>query len=360
MGEVEVGGVGTGGVRVGAARRVARRWVAREGAALPGFAGAFLTGSALWAPAGTLLGPASDVDVMVVLDAAEPPVKPGKFRYDGVLLEVSYLPAARLGSAEDVLRDHHLAGAFHLPGVLADPTGRLEALHRTVSGEFAAPHWVRARTAAVLDLIRRTLDQVEPAAEAQGSAVRPEAVNAWLFGTGITAHVPLVAALRNPTVRSRYAATRELLAGHGLPHHHERLLELLGCAELGAGRVERHLGVLEWAFDAAERVTAESYPFASDVSASGRPVSIGGSRDLIARGLHREAVFWLVATYARCLTKLSLAGADGSPYEDGFRDLLADLGADTPARRHRRAEEVRAALPWLRGLAEELTVRHAR
>ncbi|MBF8185118.1 hypothetical protein ITP53_05065 [Nonomuraea sp. K274] len=321
-------------MRVEQARQVARRWVREEGAALPGFGGAFLTGSALWAPGDAELSPASDVDVMVV---ADPPARIGKFGYEGVLLEVSSVPA--LGSAHDVLSDYHLAGSFHLPCVLADPSGRLTELQRVVARDFAERPWILARCAGAMDRVRGFINGMDE------SAPLPAQVTSWLFGTGVTTHVLLVAGLRNPTVRRRYAAVRELLAAHGRLDRHEELLDLLGCASMSRARVERHLAALEKVYDAAAAVAAPAYRFDSDVSAMARPVAIDGSRELIERGLHREAVFWLVATYARCLAKRALAGESG--YQDAFLELLADLGAETFADRRRRGDRVLAALPGL-------------
>ena len=45
-------------------------------------------------------------------------------------------------------------------------------------------------------------------------------------------------------------------------------------------------------------------PAASDVDVvvitpAARPIAIDGSRELIEAGAHREAVFWIVATFAR-------------------------------------------------------------
>ncbi|SEU20043.1 hypothetical protein [Nonomuraea wenchangensis] len=329
------------GMRVEEARRLARRWVREEGAALPGFGGAFLTGSTLWADPSDELPATSDVDVMVI---ADPPVRIGKFRYEGVLLEVSAIPG--IGGVREVLGDYHLAGNLHLPGVLADPTGRLERLHRLVARGFAERRWVLARCEDALARIRDRLGGLDAAAPL------PAQVVAWLFGTGVTAHVPLVAALRNPTVRRRYAAVRDLLAAHGRLDLHEELLELLGCAGMSPARVSRHLTTLEVVFDAAAQVDAPDYPFASDLTPAARPVAIDGGRELVARGLHREAVFWLAATYARCLAKRAAAGLSG--YEDGLLELLDDLGAGTPADRRRRADRVLAALPALRRTAVSL------
>ncbi|MEV0612416.1 hypothetical protein AB0I81_03760 [Nonomuraea sp. NPDC050404] len=319
------------------ARQVARQWVREEGSALPGFGGAVLTGSALWADPGDELAPTSDVDVMIVTNAEADLPHIGKFRYEGVLLEVGSMAAP--GSSHEVLSDYHLAGSFHLPCVLADPSGRLGELQRVVARDFAARPWILARCTNAMDRVRGWINGMDE------SAPLPEQVNAWLFGTGVTTHVLLVAGLRNPTVRRRYAAVRGLLAEHGRLDFHEGLLDLLGCADLGAARVAHHLAELEKVFDAAAALRVPSYRFDSDVSAVARPAAIDGTRELIAAGLHREAVFWLVVTYVRCLAKRAAAGESG--YEDGLRALLADLGAETFADRRRRGDRVLAALPGL-------------
>ncbi|MEV0235500.1 hypothetical protein [Nonomuraea sp. NPDC050786] len=322
------------------ARQIARQWVQEEGAALPGFDGAFLTGSALWAGPAEELAPTSDVDVVVV---ASRPAHLGKFAYKGVLLEVSSVPA--LGSTHDVLSDYHLAGSFHLPCVLADPSGRLTEMQRVVSRDFAQRPWILARCTNAMDRVRGFINGIDERASL------PDQVNSWLFGTGVTTHVLLVAALRNPTIRRRYVDVRDLLAEHGRLDFHESLLGLLGCADLSAARVGRHLTALEKVFDATAGLRAPSYRFDSDITPPARPVAIDGTRDLIRRGLHREAVFWLVATYSRCLAKRSAAGRSG--YEDGFRELLADLGAETRKDRRRRGDLVLAALPgvWQTAMA---------
>ncbi|MEW1848409.1 hypothetical protein AB0392_61515, partial [Nonomuraea angiospora] len=299
-----------------------------------------LTGAALWADPAAELAATSDVDLVVIADQ---PARLGKFAYRGVLLEVSSV--SELGSTHEVLSDYHLAGSFHLPCVLADPSGRLTEIQRVVSRDFAERPWILARCTNAMDRVRGFINGIDE------RAPLPDQVNSWLFGTGVTTHVLLVAALRNPTIRRRYVAVRELLAEHGRLDFHESLLELLGAAHLSAARVERHLAVLEKVFDAAAAVRVPSYPFDSDITPLARPIAIDGTRELIQGGLHREAVFWLVATYARCLAKRAAAGEHG--YEDGFRELLADLGAETRRDRRRKGDLVLAALPgvWQTAMA---------
>src|SRR5437879_7517544 len=136
------------------ARAAARQWVLDEGACLPGFAGAILTGLTLWAAEGEVLGPGSDVDVMVALDVSEPPTRLGKFVYGDVLLEVSFITGQALDSPERVLCNYHLAGSFHLPCVLADPTRHLTEVHTVVSRHFAERRWVLARCANAMERVR--------------------------------------------------------------------------------------------------------------------------------------------------------------------------------------------------------------
>ena len=74
-------------------------------------------------------------------------------------------------------------------------------------------------------------------------------------------------------------------------------------------------------------------PFAADLTPAARPVAIDGSRALVEGGNHREAVFWIVATAARCQAVLAdRAPALARDREPAFRALVADLtGMRTPA-----------------------------
>jgi hypothetical protein len=312
-------------LRIGDARTVAARWVREHGAGTPGFAGAFLNGSTACLPAAALpVG--SDVDITVVVSGEHPPDKPGKVWYGGLVVEASYTTWAELPSAETVLCTHYLAGAFRAPGtVLADPAGRLSELAAAVACDFARRPWVRRRCASTKRRIVYGLDRLDALAV-------PEVIP-WVFPTGITTHVLLTAGLRNPTVRRRYADVRDLLARYGRLDFHEELLRLPGCAELSRDRVEYHLRGMTDVLSAVGPVT--------DI-----PAAVDGGRDLVERGLHREAVFWIVVTYARC----AAAGGDRA----GLAELLSDLGVSDPDDLRRRGREVRAFLPRLRAVAEQL------
>lgn len=331
------------------AKSIARQWVEAEAGATPGFRGALLHGSAAWLADDADLPDTSDVDVLVVIDGPLPDAKPGKFRHRGVLLEVSYLPLAEVRSAEQVLAVSHLAGSLRAPGVLADPTGHLSALHTAVAREFAHCRWVRARCEHVVAKLERNLASLDAPAPLH------DHVMAWLFAAGLTTHVLLVAGLRNPTVRQRYVAARELLAEYGRAEFHEELLALLGCADMSPARAAEHLAALEAVFDAAKGVIRTPFFFAADISDDGRPVAIDGSRALIESGLHREAVFWIAATSSRCQKVLH----DDAPellarFAPGYAALRGDLDVAAPEDLRRRGAEVRAFLPRLWQVAEEI------
>ncbi|MEN6478248.1 MAG: hypothetical protein ABFD20_01255 [Anaerolineales bacterium] len=329
------------------AKELARQWVREQQQRWPGYAGAFVHGSANWLADDADLAPTSDLDVMVVIDGPLPENRPGKFLYGGVLLEGSFLSREELRSPEQVLGCYHLAGSFHQPSVIDDPTGELTALNAAVAREYARRAWVERRCADAMARIERNLHGVPTA------PIWPDQVTAWLFATGITCHVVLVAGLRNPTVRLRYVAAQELLHAYGRDDDYLHLLTLLGCAELNAAQVSAHVDALERVFEAAGAALHSPYPYAADLSADARPVAIDGSRALVAAGLHREAMFWIVATYSRCLNVLwrDAPVSVRAIYLPGYQRLLADLGITSPTDLARRCAALEAFLPDLWQLA---------
>lgn len=598
-------------MKVAAAKATAARWVeryarnlvtswtgARPGSASRGgspdgaarvsgalFRGAYFSGSVMWMADDAELPPNSDVDVTVVIGepagtrgAPGDVPKLGKFRYDGVLLEVSFLPESRLDPAEEVLASYHLANGFRVDTVIADPSGRLRGLHEFVAPRFAEPAWVRRRCTDALRTIEARLAhtagptrstglrgpapvadppaglgdrggtrrfekagpagstrRAEPArpnlpvgsadpttpgdtgggdvpaegsggpagsvgparttaapapnepapppasagapgpassggargpatpagcagpapsarpavpaglaglpgavrqvgsggsvapdgtvsalsrpagragsedagvgsgsAVPDGSAGSPDAVpragfggsatptravtsrsgpaghagsavtdvarserpgdtpspahvTAWLFATGGTTHVLLVAARRNPTVRLRYLAVRDVLAEHGHAAFYPRLLDLLGAGQVTRRRAQHHLDALARTFDATAAVARTPFFFSSDITVAAGNVAVDGSQELIGRGDHREAMFWIVATFARCHTILAVDAPDlVARFAPGFRDVLAELGIGSGDDLRRRAHEVAGSLPDVWAVAESI------
>lgn len=336
-------------MRVGSARSAAADWVARHARTDTVYRGAYFSGSTVGLPDDAELPASSDVDVFVVTEQDQPPVKPGKFRHQDALLEVSYLPWAQLASAEEVLGSYHLSGGFRTDTIIDDPTGHLRELHTQVSRGFAARPWVHRRCLDARHRIESRLAAIDPAAPFH------EQVTAWLFPTGVTTHVLLVAALRNPTVRLRYLSAREVLSDYGHLGLYPELLELLGCSRLSARRTQHHLRELTRTFDATVQVARTPFFFSSDITPAARPIAIGGSQDLIDRGDHREAIFWIIATFARCHTIMTADAPERRHALDpAFQEAVADLGITSSGDLLRRAEEVMAFLPRLWRTTEEI------
>jgi hypothetical protein len=332
-------------VQIAQARALAADWLrGHDFGGLP-VVGAFLAGSTVDADPADELAADSDVDLSVVV-AGPAPTKLGLLDHRGLRLEVTFLSWADLADPAVVARTYYLAPSFARDTVLADPDGRLRRLHHQVAPQFARPDVVRARWAGLLQ-------RMDAAPRADGPW--PEVVTGWLFSTSLSTLVVLVAARRNPTVRLRYLRAREALAAYGLAPAYPVLLQQLGCVDTEPGQVAARLPALAAAFDAAADCGPTGLFFASALTAAARPVAVAGAAALVERGDHREAVFWLVATFSRCLQVLAAAGAPTAPHLEAFRATVADLlGLRSPADLLERHADVRATLPWLDRLAEEI------
>ncbi|HEY65625.1 MAG TPA: hypothetical protein G4O02_13745 [Caldilineae bacterium] len=332
------------------AKDVARQWVIEEASKVPGFYGAFYHGSMNWLPDDAILPATSDVDVMVVFADPAPPDKLGKFIYQDVILEVSYLSSDQLQSPDLILGDYRMAGSFRIPSIILDPSGQLTRLQAAVSKDYAKRQWVCKRCEHARNNVLKNLQSLNE------SEPFHDQVTAWLFATGVTTHVLLVAGLKNPTVRRRYMAAQELLAEYGHLDFYETLLEMLGCAQMSRVRVEHHLAVLTDVFDVAKAVVKTPFFFASDISDIARPIAIDGSRELIERGYHREAIFWMVATYSRCQKVLyhDAPVEMRDKFSPGYRQLLGDLGITSFADLRQRNEQGKGFLSRVWEVAEAI------
>jgi hypothetical protein len=291
----------------------------------------------------------SDLDLMVVIDGPIPAVKLGKFRYRDLLLEVSYLASADVASADQVLGQYHLAGSFRHDGVLYDRDGRLRKIQRGVAKDFANEKWVRRRCEHAADRVlngfpHRPDDPI------------PDQINAWLFPNGVLTHVLLVAGLKNPTVRTRYLAARELLKSYGFSDSYPLLLRSLGVECFRKDDARHLLWDVTEQFDAAMKVVPPDYPFAADLSSDGRVVAIDGSNAMIRQGDDKEAIFWLVATANRCQQVFLRSGDLDLQHRFAlpYRDMLVRLGLSSPGDLELAIIELRALLPLVQDVANAI------
>ncbi|MFJ9746569.1 hypothetical protein [Streptomyces chartreusis] len=336
-------------MKIDEARAAARDWVHQVGRGTEGYLGAYLSGSTTALPGDSELPVGTDVDIMLVTRQPPSGLKLGKFLHNDALLEVTYLAHEAIAPVDRALENHHLAHGLDRGLILDDPTGELRRLHQGVAARFAEPDQVRRRCAGLRDKIDNALGTL--------AAREPwyDQVTNWLFPTGITTHVLLVAGLRNPTVRLRYLRARQLLTELGLADHYPALLRQLGCEELTGLRAAHHVDRLAVTFDATAEVARTPFFFSSDITPAARPISIDASRELVRRGDQREIVFWLVATFARC-HKILAADAPALHEEltPAFSDLLVDLGIRDSEDLRRRGQSTREYLPELWKVTEDV------
>ena len=332
------------------ARSAAADWVMHEGRGYDGYVGAYFTGSTVALPEDVDLPLGSDVDINLITRSPINGLKLGKFEHLGALLEVTYMPWQRISPAETVLSDYHLAGGFRLDTVIDDPTGDLRSLQRQVAPEFAREAWVLRRLENVQRNIRSGLQGIDAAAP------WPDQVTSWLFPTGVTTHLLLVAALQNPTVRVRYLRARRVLSEYGRLDSYPELLRVLGVHDISPERAEFHVHNLARSFDAAASAAVTPFFFSSDITQLARPIAIDSSLEMIGRGDHREAMFWIVATFARCHKILAIDAPDAARGDlaEGFAAVLADLGIASTQDLLDRAQKTLAFLPAVSETAAEI------
>jgi hypothetical protein len=337
-------------VTVKQAREAARQWMVEETSTMRGFRGAYVAGSTNWLSDDADLSATSDVDIMVVLAQPSEARVRHKFLYHGVLLEVSRLRQEQFQSPSQILSDYHLAPSFRTTKFMSDPLGFLAPLLAEVARHYAKRHWVRQRGANARDKLLRFLHSVN------SEAAIHDQILACLFAAGITTHILLVAGLKNPTVRTRYQAVRELVTRYGHSEFHETLLNLLGASRISREQAARHLRTLTEVFDAASTAIKSPFPFASDVSDHGRAIAIDGTLELIEQGYHREAMFWVGVTHSRCQKILSLDAPRRltESVKDSYHELAADLGLSTAPAVSQRCAEIQKLLPQVCNLAETI------
>jgi hypothetical protein len=342
----------TGGTTMSSTARdaieAARAYLADHRDAIPGYRGAFIAGSVAQLEHDAPVPPGSDVDVMIVADEAG---ALGKTFADGnLVIEGTLLDAATVLDPDAVLRDYHLAPGIAHARIIDDPDGDIARVQAAVQARYADPDTIRARLNHVESRARATLASALPAATEDRP--EPDRVNAWLFGTGQLAHLVLVAALENPTIRTRYVRAGEVLARHGEDVASERLLRLARVNRLRRPAVEALARELDGLLVATGPVADNSgWRFASDIATPMRPLVMDGIRAMIHDGRHREAMFPLAMTWLRCVQLLAHEDAPTIPSLAPLRDALR---IPTDDALHAAVAESTATIPEIRALAERI------
>lgn len=327
---------------------LAQEWIRLNEEVLPGYVGAYAGGSCAALTDDAAMPDGSDLDVFVAL-TGEPPAKRGKFLYGELLMEISYLSEGALFPADRALSDYHLAHSLAFGRLLSDPAGRLGGLMGSVRAKFAKPESIGIRR-------DHALSRVKSGLTGPLSPSLPDRTLGWLFPTGITTHAVLVSALKNPTVRLRYLRAREIMERDD----YETLLSLSGFARGTRVQTAEMLKDLMPLYDRASFAGPTPFFFASDVSPQSRR-AVEELETMIGRGDHREALFWILTTYARSMKILSAAEPDACAlFQPAFDRALEAVGRDSEGKILAANRAVLDYLPELTRITDGLIARHAR
>ena len=291
---------------------------------------AFIGGSAATADPETLYSPTSDIDCYLVVAGEPPATKIGKIVVENVLLDVSWLSWQQIEAAPT---DAVVGSLLNFGIVVDDTDDRLQRAQRDLHKTFTHPTAVALRLDDMKQRIHKGL-----AGESFASR-NPEQVMNWIFPATLTTHLPLVTHCVPLTVRKRFVAAKRVMQADA----YEVLLGLYGFADISSRETQDWLDQTAMILAENTNLARESDRFwASDLLAP--EIAIGGSQELINAGLHREALYWIIATSARCLTLRADAGLGESIFEAEFDRMLATLGL---LDRSDRAAKTMSVLQWI-------------
>lgn len=317
---------------VAKAIEIASNWIANTNAP---HSAAFIGGSIAYADPESAYDSASDIDCYLIVDGEPPVGKIGKIAVDGVLLDVSWVPWHQLQSAKD---DAVLASLVHFGKVVRDD-GKLGAFKDAIDANFSSDESVQARLESMRSKIRNGIGNPP---DHNSPLPMAEQVMNWLFPATLATHIPLVQHCAPLTVRKRFLAAKKVMSKAA----YEELLALYSFDAVTREEAQKWLESTALLLDATAALAKESSRFwATDIQSDARHIAIGGSQELIDSGLHREALYWILATSSRCLTVRADADVDSAMFLPGYQQMLKDLDLDSA---ESRWEKSRSILKWIK------------
>ena len=298
---------------------LAERWHATDG-----YVGTYLAGSALELGSRDAISLYSDIDVLVVLEDSKAFTRPGKSLVGDVTVEVSLIDAAAVMDADAAAGTYWLAPTVSGGVILDAKDSRMSTASRQVRRQYFRRSFVTRRCR---DVVRRAESHLSRSSAAGSHHKRLEA---WLFGSAVQCHLPLVASGRNPTGRLRYLRAQEQLARYGMSDIYADLLTTLGCADWTSDSTTEHFGRMKTVFDDV-CAYPDKYPtrLSTEIAPWMRRQTVEGTKYLIDDGRHREAVFWIGATLVRCRELAAARDVDTtvmSRIDDSIDSFFGDLG----------------------------------
>jgi hypothetical protein len=124
------------------------------------------------------------------------------------------------------------------------------------------------------------------------------------------------------------------------------MLDILGSTKMSRTQAEFQLIALSEVFDLSKKIVKTPFSFSTNINDIARPTIIDGSQELIERGYHREAIFWIAVVYSWCQKILfnDAPKAIQNKFTPAYRFLLSELGINSHSDLRKRNEQNRESL----------------
>lgn len=203
------------------------------------------------------------------------------------------------------------------------------------------------------------LKDLEAASQA-ASAGEASTLLHLLRGLSYLAGLIPVASLRPPTARRCLIRMRELLELQGRSDLCEEVLVLLGWAHMTSSQVVSYLQEAIRAFDRAVDMHRTQSPYGFKLHPYVRPYFVQATQEMIDKGYHREAMFWIWVCHwlSNAALQNDAPAGEKARFQAGFDRLLNDMGLSTPEDRTARAEPARAVAEEVFQVADEIVAQN--
>ena len=303
---------------------LAKSYVEKNYLGQPGFVGAHLVGSIIHADRDAIFPTYCDVDIAIVLDSIDYQKIEEVFQ-EGYVLECILSGSSRYRSAEDILALPGMACNLQKNSILVDPEGRLAKIHREVAEGFAMRHWVKRRVNTEMNVTKSALEAMSRSRNVI------EAVHALCeFVMHCSASIT-TAHLKPPTHRRSLANLNALMNTPEERSLFEDILKAFGSAQLSEPEVRTFLQQCLEAFDRAIVVKRSPVPFEWKLDPCIRDYLNQGTLEILAEGLHREAIFWIAIFFIISTIAIQQDGLaeEKEHYATRLTEFLRALGLDS-------------------------------
>jgi hypothetical protein len=302
---------------------IARQWLAEHIAMFPGAIGAYLAGSLSYLDDEDEFPFFSDIDIRIVLDKKQASLcEHDKVTFKGYLIEWSVKYRNDFSSIEMLLSDSYSAQELVSTDILLDSNGWLRMLQKEVQEKFYLPYFVKKRC-------HENILKIEHAIKNPGYlTILP------LAGLVLAANVRFL------TIRRLLEETYIVLKEQNRLDLQELLLEVLGSRKFSEKEVRQDLDNLMAAFDYTVTLSKRPGLIGSfNLKHFVRPYIYYGTLDMVERGRHREAVWWILENYnTAARTILQSQGDKPSHFLAQHMDFLRRLELLTPEQRLEKIE----------------------